>query len=157
MVKTCGPSNSSSFGKFGSPPVILGRPVSAQAVVGLAFTGRAFKLGRAAYFLTMGLSSLFTGMTSLFVLALRDAVKNHYLTVIVALIIGSLIPIAHFHGHLPLQLAREMPSAHGTDGSCPSSRSRTWCCCCAPPQEQRKTKPPCALQGASCWSFWVWA
>ena len=140
------------FGKFGSLLLSWG-VLFGSAVVGLAFTGHAFKLGRAAYFLTMGLSFLFTGMTSLFVLGLHDAVKNDYLTVIVALIIGSLIPIGIFTGICAAARSRDA-FAHGTDGSCPSSRSRTWCCC-SRRHRNSGSQAPCALQEASCWSFWV--
>ncbi|MGF6173262.1 hypothetical protein [Ensifer sp. 4252] len=127
------------FGKFGSLLLSWG-VLFGSAVVGLAFTGHAFKLGRAAYFLTMGLSFLFTGMTSLFVLGLHDAVKNDYLTVIVALIIGSLIPIGIFTGICAAARSRD---AFGT-------RDRWFLSFIpvanlvllfAPPQEQRKPSP----------------
>lgn len=70
----------------------------ASAAIGLAFSRRAFRLGRAAYFLTMGLSFLLVAMTSLFVLRLYDAIRNDDLTVVVALIIGALVPIGIFIG-----------------------------------------------------------
>lgn len=70
----------------------------ASAAAGVALTRSEFRLGRSVYFLTIGLSSLLSGATSLFVLGVQDAIKNDYLAVIVVLIYGSLIPIGVFAG-----------------------------------------------------------
>ncbi|MBB4232169.1 hypothetical protein [Rhizobium mongolense] len=84
----------------------------AAAAAGVALIKPEFRLGRPMYFLTMGLSFLLSGATSLFVLGVQDAMKNNYLAVIVALIYGSLIPIGVFAGTCAAARSKDAYGTH---------------------------------------------
>jgi hypothetical protein len=70
----------------------------ASAAISVNFINSDFKMRRPMYFLATGTAFLFFGITSFLVIGVHDAIKNDYLSLLVATTYGSLIPIGAFLG-----------------------------------------------------------
>lgn len=85
----------------------------ASAAVAVSSIKVRIKLSRPSYFLSMGFSFLLGGISSLFVLGVQDAIKNDYLSVLVALMFGYMILVGVFTG---LCAAARSVDAYGVPG-----------------------------------------
>lgn len=98
------------IGEFAS--VVLSWVImTASAAVAVALTNLQWRLGRGAYFLSLGFVFLLSGMTNFLALGVTDAIKNGYLAVVVGAIYGLLVPIGGLAGIFAA--ARSM-DAYGT-------------------------------------------